>query len=198
MEEMEEQDSGEQMSNNNYVITKNTNYNYQKNLWMRKAFWILFAGISLFIIVGTAPLLVIIAMNIVDFLMAVSMVLMSLLTGLVDFLVQGLSEATKSWIRGLWSKVPWMTPGSVSIIATYYCSTFFFVAIGIAAAFLIGAVAFYIYKKHQFNSMIEVPNLQIQQEKSPLEQRLERFKEQSAKENLPETGKDQNNLDYNA
>ena len=179
-----------------------------ENSWMRKAFWILFAGISLFVVIATAPLLAIIIPDIIMGLGTLTAVIIG--AALVILLFAAAASGAGSDIGSLpletplkfllytsWHDMPWLTFNSISISA-YYASTFFSVAIPIATVILIAAIAFYIYKKRQFNSMIEVPNLQIQQEKPPLEQRLERFKEQSAKENLPETGKDQNNLDYNA
>ena len=171
-----------------------------ENSWMRKAFWILFAGISLFVVIATVPLLAIIIPDIIMGLGTLTAVIIG--AALVILLFAAAASGAGSDIGSLplgtplkfllytsWHDMPWLTFNSISISA-YYASTFFSVAIPIATVILIAAIAFYIYKKRQFNSMIEVPNLQIQQEKPPLEQRLERFKEQSAKENFPETEKD--------
>ena len=169
-----------------------------ENSWMRKAFWILFAGISLFVVIATAPLLAIIIPD-------VFMGLVSLLASVIGVILLCAAasngtgagaELAELLLCESWKGMPWLTFKTIPIIP-YYCSTFFFIAIAITAAFLIGAVAFYIYKKHQFNSMIKVPNLQQQQiEKSPLELQLENFKNEIAnsQEEIP-NGTKENLLD---
>lgn len=169
-----------------------------ENSWMRKAFWILFAGISLFVVIATAPLLAIIIPD-------VFMGLVSLLASVIGVIVLWAvalngtgagAELAELLLCESWKGMSWLTFKTIPIIP-YYCSTFFFIAIAITAAFLIGAVAFYIYKKHQFNSMIKVPNLQQQQiEKSPLELQLENFKNEIAnsQEEIP-NGTKENLLD---
>ena len=174
-----------------------------ENSWMRKAFWILFAGISLLVVVATAPLLAIALMNLgillVDVVIfAIPFVIDLIINIIANIFSPGIDMGLPFTELFFDLGCPLISFRSLPIITPYYCSTFFFVAIGITSAFLICAIAFYIYKKCQFNSMIRIPNLQIQQEKPPLEQRLERFKEQSGEQNSPETEKNQNNLDYNA
>lgn len=157
-----------------------------KNLFMSNASRILRRSIFLFIVIATLPLLVIVVVNIAillaDFVLGVLAVLASLFVAALDcaFSPDEASETGGLLVRGLWRSVPWVSFRSFPIITPYYCSTVFFVAIGITAAFLIGAIAFYIYKRMQFNSIIKVPNLQIQQKKSPLESQLENFKNKLA------------------
>ena len=154
-----------------------------ENSWMRKAFWILFAGVSSFVIVATAPFLAII---IPDIFMGLGALLATIIGVLfVIFEIGATFCGSTAGVPSLYlvcnsfKNMSWLTFKSISMPA-YYASTFFSVAIPIASVILIGTIAFYIYKKHQFNSMIEVPNLQIQQEKSPLESQLEIFKNKFA------------------
>lgn len=174
-----------------------------ENSWMRKAFWSLFAGISSFVGIAMAPLLAII---IPDIFMALGALLMTLIgVGLIILLTavacasngNGLSGLERTGIERFifWSlyafkNMPWLTFNSIPILS-YYCSTFFSVSIVITTAFFIGSIVFYVYKRMQFNSIIEVPNLQIQPEKSPLESQLEIYNKQFEKENSPAIGKNQ-------
>ena len=166
-----------------------------ENSWTRKAFWILFAGMSLFIVIATAPLLVIVLMNIgillADFMLGVLTVLESICVVALGCVFPMNEAAMDSAFREVWSGIPWISFTILAIITPYYCSTFFSVAIVISVTFLIGAIAFYIYKKHQFHSMGKLPNLYMQPEKSPLEKQLDNLKKQFGKQNSPETEKDQ-------
>ena len=156
-----------------------------ENSWMRKAFWILFAGISLFVVVATAPLLAIALMNLgillVDVVIfAIPFVIDLIINIIANIFSPGIDMGLPFTELLFDLGSPLISFRSLPIITPYYCSTFCFVAIGITSAFLICAIAFYIYKKCQFNSMIRIPNLnQPQIEKSPLEKQLEILKNQS-------------------
>ena len=162
-----------------------------ENSWMRKAFWILFAGISLFVVVATAPLLAIALMNLgillVDVVIfAIPFVIDLIINIIANIFSPGIKMGLPFTELFFDSGCPSISFRSLPIITPYYCSTFFFVAIGITSAFLICAIAFYIYKKCQFNSMIRIPNLnQPQIEKSPLEKQLEILKNQSKNVGTP-------------
>ena len=162
-----------------------------ENSWMRKAFWILFAGISLLVVVATAPLLAIALMNLgillVDVVIfAIPFVIDLIINIIANIFSPGIDMGLPFTELFFDLGCPLISFRSLPIITPYYCSTFFFVAIGITSAFLICAIAFYIYKKCQFNSMIRIPNLnQPQIEKSPLEKQLEILKNQSKNVGTP-------------
>ena len=102
---------------------------------MRKR--ILFAGISLFVLVAIAPFLVIALMNIMIFI-----------ADAFIFIVLALASLFVAALDSLFSSI---VPRHLPIMSLYYCSTFFFIAIGISTAFLIGAIAFYVYKRTPFS-----------------------------------------------